>query len=234
MSAEVETLPLSNGTLISPFAQKVQRAPIPDGCDEVPHKPVLLNGHAGSHADPPSGPPSVRTSSPPGSEPRQSGSTPSSAHQQSVGTAGSGPQQSGSTPGSGASQQQQQQQSRYRTGFRDLFHSNAADAADSETTASTSYTASGGIAAALLSAMRRTTGQNGSQDGSAVKVFPNGDRYIGQWRDGQVCCCCAPLPPGIVRSHSVSWRGILALLDCVLARWHRSHALTRSESLFCN
>ena len=190
MSAEVGTLPLSNGTLISPFAQKVQRAPTPDGCDEVPHKAVLLNGHAGSDPDPPSGSPSVRTSNPPSSEPRQSGSTPSSAHQQSVGTAGSGPQLSGSTPGSGGSQQQQQQ-SRYRTGFRDLFHSTAADTVDGETTASSSNTASGGIAAALLSAMRRTTGQNGSQDGSAVKVFPNGDRYIGQWRDGQVCFAAA-------------------------------------------
>ncbi len=189
MSAEVETLPLSNGMLISPFAQKVQRAPIPDCCDEIPHKAVLLNGHGGSHDDPPSRPPSVRTNSPAGSEPRQqSGSTPSSAHQHSVGTAGSsGPQQSGSTPGSGASQQQQQQ-SRVRTGFLDLFHSSAADAADGETTASSSNATSGGIAAALLSAMRRTTGQNGSTDGNAVKVFPNGDRYIGLWRDGQVGC----------------------------------------------
>ncbi len=190
MSAEVEALPPSNGMLISPFAQKVQRAPIPDCCDEIPHKPVLLNGNGDCHADdPPSGPPSVRTNSPASSEPRQqSGSTPSSAHQQSVGTAGSsGPQQSGSTPGSGASQQQQQQP-RVRTGFLDLFHSSAADAADGETTASSSNATSGGIAAALLSAMRRTTGQNGSTDGNAVKVFPNGDRYIGLWRDGQVGC----------------------------------------------
>ena len=225
MSAEVETLPLSNGMLISPFAQKVQRAPIPDCCDEIPHKAVLLNGNGGCHADdPPSGPPSVRTNSPVGSEPRQqSGSTPSSAHQQSVGTAGSsGPQQSGSTPGSGASQQQQQQQQqpRVRTGFLDLFHSSAADAGDGETTASSSNTTSGGIAAALLSAMRRTTGQNGSTDGNAVKVFPNGDRYIGLWRDGQVGCSSSLRSSACPATASASLSALLRV--CSLANAGRT------------
>ena len=185
MSAEVGTSPSSNGTIISPFAQKMHLASTPDFCDEKPRKVVLLNGHAGSRGDPSHGPPSVRTASASDSGPQQGGSTPGSTHQESGETPGSGPQQSGSTPGTAGSQQQQH---RPRTAFRDLFYHSSVDTADGETTTSSSYTASGGIAAALRTAMRRTTGQNGSQDGnSAVKVFPNGDRYTGQWRDGQVC-----------------------------------------------
>ena len=179
MSAAVEAVPDSAATFISPFALKVHPPSVQQpSCDDEPHnggKAVYLNGHV-DHAGPPADPPLVRADSASDSGPPHS-----------TGTPVSGAQNSDSTPGSSA-QQQQQSQHRPRTGFRDLFHNNASDAADADSaTSSYTYTASGGIAAALRTAMRRTTGLNGSQDGSVVKVFPNGDRYVGQWKDGQVC-----------------------------------------------
>ena len=181
MSAVVEALPASADAIVSPFALKVYPALVQTACDNAPRsdgKAVLQNGHA-DHGGPPDDPPLVRADSVDDSGPQHSSSTPASeAHH------------GDSTPGSGSQQQQQSSQHRPRTGFRDLFHNNnSADAADGDSaTATNSYTftASGGIAAALRTAMRRTTGQNGSQDGNVVKVFPNGDRYVGQWKDGQV------------------------------------------------